>query len=464
MALAKGVRPDPVIANPRSDAALIFVTLHPELTAEQLKEWLQHVSVMVKDLTALHRGEKNASVAVGFGPSFFTSSGGARFGIAPDRVPAGFADLPALPLGDGTASRDVVFYVMATHEESVATFLHQLAGARSAITQISIERGFQRADRRELGGFRDGLRNVPTEQRHKTIFVDRTRLPEEPPWTEDGTYMAYLKVRHNLETWEALSPAQQEQIMGRRIKDGSRLDQPEGTSAHIEPPFAGDVPNLDSHVRKAGPRGSEHQEKVQIFRRGVPYLTLNADGTLDAGLHFVSFQASLAAFDVVLNRWMLNPNFPQTGTQQDRLLRDGLTEMVRGGVYFVPPHDPEFIGAGLFKDPRADPGPRRQGTLAIRKRILDAGGIPVPAELGGFGFQVFDAASQQAVSEIFHTDSKGHAESPPVETGKQLTVREVEPRGMQPETPEQQVTIEHRRQPPLRFVNRVSAPVPGYNA
>jgi Dyp-type peroxidase family len=463
VALAKGVRPDPVIANPRSDAALIFITLHPQLTQEQLKEWLQQVSAMVKALTALRRGEKNASVAVGFGPSFFTTSGGARFGIPPDRVPAGFAELPIVPLGDGAASRDVVFYVMATHEESLATFLRQLAGARSAITQISIERGFQRADRRELGGFKDGLRNVPADQRHKTIFVDRQRLPEEPAWTEDGTYMAYLKVRHNLEAWEGLPPAQQEQIIGRRIKDGSRLDQPEGASPHTEPALAGDVPSLDSHVRKSGPRGNQHQEKVQIFRRGVPYLTLNADGTLDAGLLFVSFQASLAAFDVVLNRWMLNPNFPQAGTQPDRLLRDGLTEMVRGGVYFVPPHHPAFIGAGLFKDPRADPAPRRQGTLAIRKRILDASGIPVPAELGGFGFQVFDAASQQAVSEIFHTDSKGHATSPPVETGKQLIVREVETMGMQPETPEQQVTIEHRNQPPLRFINRVSSPVPGYN-
>jgi deferrochelatase/peroxidase EfeB len=242
MALAKGVRPDPVVSNPRANAALVFVSLRSDMGSEELKAWLQTVSGKVTELTALHRGEKNASVAVGFGPSFFGAPGAPRFDIPAERVPAGFAELPVLP-GDVAAARDVVFYVMATHEDALAQFLRDLSATRPAISGITIERGFQRADRRELGGFLDGLRNVRSDRRHGAIFVGRDRLPEEPWWTEDGTYLAYLKVQQNLDAWAQRSGEDHQQIMGRfKARPGSRLDQP-GVSPHAEPGFAGDVPH-----------------------------------------------------------------------------------------------------------------------------------------------------------------------------------------------------------------------------
>lgn len=182
-------------------------------------------------------------------------------------------------------------------------------------------------------------------------------------------------------------------------------------------------------------------------------------GRPNAGLHFVSFQASANQFEVVLQRWMLNPRFPADGTGPDLLFGSGLISLERGGLFFVPPYDGHFLGAPLFDPPRREPRPRRSGRLVVRKRAVDANGQPALVELGGFRFQVLRAVDRSPVGEPFETNVAGRAISPDLPARTPLLLTEtftsvpVEPLA------EIAFVIERRRQP-LEVVNRLRQPGP----
>lgn len=460
MALARNIRPNAIVRDPRAEAILIFVSLRPDLDAAGVRAWLERAGTLVADLEAPGPKGRVACVVTAVGRSFFVGAdGAARFGLDPAQTPVGLRQtLSIAGLADPLPAADVVFYVMSTSEAPVATFLEGLAQTRElGLIGVGIERGFQRDDRRELFGFLDGLRNVRSDQRHAVIYVDRDVTPEEPAWSEDGSYLAYLKVRQDLDRWGELPTEERERIMGRRLSDGTRLDMPPGSNPHTEGDFGTEPPAGASHVRKSGPRGP--RDAVQVFRRGVPYLTLDADGRPNAGLHFVSFQASPDQFEVVLQRWMLNPRFPADGTGPDLLFGSGLVSLERGGLFFVPPHDRRFPGAPLFDPPRREPRPRRSGRLVVRKRAVDANGQPALVELGGFRFQVLRADDRSPVGESFETNVAGRATSPDVPVRTPLLLTEIfAPLPVEP-LAEIPFVIERRRQP-LEVVNRLRQPGP----
>ncbi len=464
MAHSKGVLPDPVIRDHRAEALLVFADLRADLDGAGVQAWLQRVSELITQLTRAVRGRRLASVAVGLGPSFFLSNGSPRFELGAEVIPAGLRN-PSQVTGvhDADAgAHDVLFYVMTLSEAVVANFFEGLSSTCPDLAHAVIERGFQRTDGRELFGFKDGIRNVhPRAERARAVFVDRDRAPDEPSWCEDGTYMAYMKLRQDLDRWRTIAPEDQERIMGRRRDDGSRLDRPAGSDPRQEGPITGDSPAPNSHVPKSGPRGDLH-DRTQIFRRGVPWITLReADGGLEGGLQFVSFQWSLDNFHVVLERWMQNPHFPQPNSGVDRLFADGLVSIQKAGFYFTPPNDSRYIAAGLFDPPATPSRPRSTGRVIIRKRAVNTSGGAVPAEVGNVGFQVFRASDQQPIGEIFFTDSAGHAMSGDLPVRTPLVVREVQVPPHLQAGPEQQITIERRREL-LRFDDVVSQASPGY--
>jgi deferrochelatase/peroxidase EfeB len=459
---ARGVLPDEVIRDPRADGFLTFATLDSTLDADGVQAWLKRASELVAELEASSpRDARVATVAVGFGPSFFqTAPGTPRFGLDSEQIPAGLREPPPLEVADAAAAaRHVAFYIMSLAEAPVAQFLRGLSETRALRLQGALaERGYQRADRREHFGFLDGLRNVPREQRAEAVFIDRDRAPEEPGWVEGGTYMAYLKVRQDLERAARMSEGELEAVLGRRRADGSRLDLPAGTDPREEKEMAPDTPSAASHVRKSGPRGSHH-DRTAIFRRGVPYLTLLTDGSLDAGLQFVSFQDSVDDFLVILRRWMNNPAFPAPGAGPDALFTSGLATLVQGGLYFMPPPDRRFIGAQIFDPPQ--PAPSEAGRIVLRKRAVDQNGQQVLAELGGIRFQVFNQGGN-AIGEPFETDSAGHAVSADLPLNEPLLLRELlpPPSNFQP-LPDVEVTLTRRRHL-VRVNNVVIAPGAGY--
>jgi hypothetical protein len=286
------------------------------------------------------------------------------------------------------------------------------------------------------------------------VFVDQSRNPEEPGWTAGGSYLAYLKIHQDLDGVAGLAPDAQDQVIGRRKADGSRLDLPAGTPVSSEGPFAGDACPAASHIRKVGPRGDLH-DQTRIFRRGVPFLTMNPDGSIDAGLQFVSFQRSLEDFAVIFARWMTNANFPQPGAGPDALLAQNLITIEKGGFFFVLPHDDRFIGAPIFDPP--PPDPCTTGHVVVQKQLVDANGQPVLAELGGIAFQVLE--NGQPVGGQFLTDSSGRAASPSVPRNTPLVVHEVAPPTGFQQAADMPVTLTGAREL-VRVVNHVT-PGPG---
>lgn len=416
MRQARGVLPrrnDSVIKDPAAAGTLLLVALAPGLDQARTLAWLGQMDALVKTVQAATSsdGRRTGTVAVGFGPAFF-----ARFpAVVP---PAGFARLPKVP-GSTDAGADVAFYVMATQEAVVAALMTGLAATGPAVAAVQQERGHQRTDGTEPFGYQDGLRNVRRGERGDVVFVDPDALPEEPIWAENGTYMAWMKIPQDLAAFAALTLAEQDAVMG-RDRAGRRLDLPAPSRDEPDVDASGLPPA--SHVRKAGPRG-EVRDRTQIFRRGLPYAEA-LGGQVRAGLQFVSFQASLDQLRVILNRWMLNPDFPAPGCGQDALVARGLVRIEAHGFFFVPPDTDAPIGSGMFAPRKDKPRRPKTGRVAVRKRVVDPAGNELDVDLAGFAFQVFDPATGQPLGGPFTTNSHGHAESPDLPTGTPLRLDE----------------------------------------
>jgi deferrochelatase/peroxidase EfeB len=448
---ADGVLPDDVSRDPRAESWLVFLDLAP---GADVQAWLHQVATPA--VNTLVSAQASIGVAatctVAFGSTLFDKAN-----VSAQR-PLGLA--AALPAAVPSEAHDVVFYVLSVSDAIVATFLRSMSMGGS-LTGMTIERGYQRADKREVFGQRDGLRNIPSTDRAAVAFVGDDE-PDEPAWSAGGSYLAYIKIKQNVSAWAALSTDEQSQVIGRRL-DGSRLDLPAGTDPTTEPPFTDPAaPATCSHVRKAGPRGPE-QDPVRIFRRGTPFIECDPSGALVEGLQFVSYQASIDDLLVILQRWMLNPNFPTTSAGLDTLADPSrnLTTFVKGGIYFAVPHDDRFIGAGMF-----DPAGETSSGLVIRLKIVDAtGAIDTTASLEGATFQI--AGTDGAVLSTLTTNAAGHAVSSTLPAGVELTVTETSaPAGGQitPGPNPQQITLERCAKGLLAFTNTRTGASGGYGA
>jgi Dyp-type peroxidase family len=463
-----GVLPDPVIKNPASQGLLAFLGLAPDATAAATQRFLADLTEMIGSLKEPDEaGRSNFSACVGFGPSFFQTGGNPRFGLGADSAPVGLRNVPALTNVAATAMpTDIVIYAMANMEADFATLLRFLAFNRGTVAQVAVERGYQRSDRREQFGFLDGLRNVPTKNRLEVITTTDEIEPDGPRWAIGGTYMTYMKIVQDVSAAQQLGVSGLEAAVGRRQVDGSRLDQSAGMGPREEGDFPDGSPAVSSHVRKAGPRGLEQQgpPDVFLFRRGIPFVGLNPDDTLVAGLQFISFSASVDYPVVVWNRWIMNPDFPTVGTGIDQLFQNNLLVPSNAAFFFVPPDDSRFIGASIFSGPES-PVTAHPAKVVVRKIINGSDSIK---SLKGFGFRIFDAAGNPVGPEFF-TNSAGHAVSPELPVGQALNLQEttnpLQAQGLQPAQAQIPVAPIDPIGPPqvIQFINQFPAPPPpGY--
>lgn len=479
MAQAKGVLPrrddrEILYKNPQTCGYFLGVKLDPALDRARAEAWLNSVSRLVDELVARlpaedgeEKGRKVAAVAVGFAASFFIVEGRSRFD-PPIEPPAAFAsDVPlpnaTSPLGNVPAlEADVVFYIASVFEARVNAFVSKLAETRPGVHALWLERGYQRLDESEPFGYKDGVRNIRSEDRPKFVFVHRDgKELYEPAWADGGTYMAYLKILQRPDQFAALpDDAARDRVIG-RTKDGTRLDLvDQGTDPKQEP--AEPPPDLPptAHVRKAGPRGAH--DDTQIFRRGLPFIETSADGQLRVGLQFCSFQASLAQFDAMFNDWIANRQFPPqaSGAEagSDALLDPAqqLTVVEKVGFFFVPPYHPEGLAGAVFV--AHEERPRNTGRLVVHKRIVDPTDSSRRFERRGFGFQVLDDQGQPVANSQFATDSTGRGICPvELPTGRQYTLQEVSSPVANVEMTNTPFTMEKRSQQ-LHIVNEVTQP------
>ncbi|MFF5407129.1 iron uptake transporter deferrochelatase/peroxidase subunit [Streptomyces misionensis] len=251
------------------------------------------------DDTAVARdaGPSSLTVTFGFGHDFFS-----RTGLEKQR-PTALDPLPAFSSDrlDKARSDGHLFVQIGANDALVA--FHALRAiqkdAGSAARLRWQMNGFNRTPgatahpmtARNLMGQIDGTGNPkPTDAAfEQQIFVPASG---EPAWMAHGSYAVVRRIRMLLDDWEKLSQTAQEQVIGRRKADGApltgggetspmELDKTDARGEYVIP--------LTAHARITRP---DKNGGAAMLRRPFSYHDgFDADGTPDAGLLFVCWQA-----------------------------------------------------------------------------------------------------------------------------------------------------------------------------
>lgn len=262
----------------------------------------------------------DTGVALGAGPAALTATFGFgaglfdRLGLAAAR-PQALAPLPAFPddrLDPARCGGDLLVQIGADDPFVAVHALRTLQRlARGAARTRWVMSGFTRppgvagaaagsgtgtgsgsGTHRNLMGQLDGTANpAPADdpaQRARILVTG----PDAPAWLAGGSYVVVRRIRMLLDTWEGLPVDHREQAVGRRVADGAPLTGgTERTPVDLDAARSDGIPVIatNAHIRLAAPRTNAG---ATMLRRGWSYYDgLRPDGTPDAGLLFVAWQA-----------------------------------------------------------------------------------------------------------------------------------------------------------------------------
>ncbi|QBJ97406.1 Dyp-type peroxidase [Rhodococcus sp. ABRD24] len=237
------------------------------------------------------------TITVGFGPEAFRVAG------LEDRRPSWCKPLPPFEI-DRLEERwndgDVLLQVGSDDPVTVAHALRVLLkAARNTATVRWVQRGFRRArgsepegtTMRNLMGQVDGTVNPQggSEDFAQVVWNDGA----EQPWMAGGTSMVIRRIHLDLDGWDELDRPGRDEVMGRRMSDGSPLT---GESEHDAPDFDATGPgglkiiSEFSHIARARPVGP----RERFHRRAYNYDEApDGVGVSDSGLIFVAYQADV---------------------------------------------------------------------------------------------------------------------------------------------------------------------------
>ncbi|MFF4181670.1 iron uptake transporter deferrochelatase/peroxidase subunit [Streptomyces sp. NPDC001691] len=295
---------------------------------------------------ALDAGPSSLTVTFGFGHSFFDRT------QLTDRRPVQLDPLPDFSsdqLDPKRSNGDL--WVQIGADDALVAFhalraIQQDAGAAAKVRwQMN---GFNRTPgatgkpmtARNLMGQIDGTGNPKPSD---ADFEQRIFVPDtgQPAWMAGGSYAVVRRIRMLLDTWEKLPLTQQEQVIGRKKSNGAPLSGGTETSKMQLDKFGPDgklvIPE-NAHARIAAP---EQNGGAAMLRRAFSYHDgIAADGTPDAGLLFVCWQADPVRGFVPVQRKL------------DR--GDALSAFLRheaSGLFAVPggPRAGEYVGQRLLE-------------------------------------------------------------------------------------------------------------------
>jgi deferrochelatase/peroxidase EfeB len=162
----------------------------------------------------------------------------------------------------------------------------QLGFGRTSSTSTA-----QRTER-NLIGFKDGTRNIKSEDAADFDDYVWAGGESEQPWMRGGSHLVARRIRMLIESWDTDALSDQQNVFGRFKTSGAPLT---GKGEFDTPDLAAKAKDgtpvipLNAHIRLASPATNSGQK---ILRRGYSYTDgIDADtGLLDAGLFFLAYQ------------------------------------------------------------------------------------------------------------------------------------------------------------------------------
>ncbi|MEU2505974.1 iron uptake transporter deferrochelatase/peroxidase subunit [Streptomyces sp. NPDC007863] len=248
---------------------------------------------------ALDAGPSSLTVTFGFGRTFFD-----RTGLAARR-PAQLEPLPAFSSDAVDPKRsEGDLWVQIGADDALVAF-HALRALQKDAGDAARVRwqmnGFNRSagatarpmTARNLMGQVDGTNNPKTTDPDfdRRIFVPAGATGAQD-WMAGGSYAVVRRIRMLLDDWERLAREKQEQVIGRRKADGAPLSGGSETTPldldKLGPDGKPVIPG-NAHARISAP---EQNGGAAMLRRPFSFHDgIGADGTPDAGLLFICWQA-----------------------------------------------------------------------------------------------------------------------------------------------------------------------------
>lgn len=250
----------------------------------------------------------NLTITFGVGPSLFDQPG---LGLAHKR-PKELTDLPHFPkdqLDPTYTGGDICIQACADDPQVAFHAVRNLIRAASGkVTMKWSQAGFnsypmkksKKQTPRNLFAFKDGTVNVNTKSKTDMNEVVWVQPGETASWMTGGTYLVARRIQMHLETWDRTALGEQEATFGRHRDTGAPIGlHHENDDLGLERKDASGQPAIpaDSHARLARESGERMLRRSFSYSSGV----IDATGTYDAGLLFISFQKHPKQFIKIQN-------------------------------------------------------------------------------------------------------------------------------------------------------------------
>lgn len=202
---------------------------------------------------------------------------------------------------------DLLFHIRATQMDLCFELASQISGRLTGIGEIVDEtHGFKYFDERDLLGFVDGTEN-PTGP----AAVQAAIIGAEDAQFAGGSYVIVQKYVHDLDRWNKLSVAEQEQIIGRmKLSDIELADDVKPSCAH----------NALTSIEVDG-------EEVSIVRDNMPFGHVSSG---EFGTYFIGYARTPAVTEQMLRNMFIG----SPPGNYDRIL--DFSTAVTGSLFFVP--------------------------------------------------------------------------------------------------------------------------------
>lgn len=258
---------------------------------------LKHGADATAALKALAGAVDGDSVVVGLGQSLVLELGATVEGLRnfPSHV-ARAVNIPATPAALWLWLRGEDRGELVHRTRELKALLSSAFEVRQTIDS------FQYRDSRDLSGYEDGTENPEGDE-----ALDAAILQGSGADLDGSSFVAVQQWLHDLDYFQSLPQAEQDNTIGRRISDNEEID---------------DAPE-SAHVKRTAQE--DFEPEAFVLRRSMPW----ANET-EQGLVFVAFGHSFDAYEALLNR--------MTGVDDgiiDSLFR--FTRPLTGSYFWCPP-------------------------------------------------------------------------------------------------------------------------------